>query len=469
MSVVPLKFRPHPDGLLLFADDAGGYFKSDHAFLRRYAFDQLTSRDLAFLRGNGHAYNAVGDLAYSGFEHRFAERLYLPREMDYVILVPTLRCNLACGYCQVSRVNEATPGFDWDASTVEAVIGFLGSLSARKIKVEFQGGEPLLRLDVIERIRDFCRQRFDACEFVICTNLQEVSDQAWDLLGRDDVFVSTSLDGNRITHQKQRTISPGKTDQFFSNLDFAVNRLGPEKISALPTIDPHNAPSPQEVIETFLRYGIRSVYLRPVNYQGFARKKFDARGSADAWSKYHASFIDAVIEQNWSSEIPVEEYYFVHCLRRVLRSGHNGHVDLRNPNIVGHSYVVIDYDGKIYPTDEARMVTRIGQFDLSMGDVFSGISAETIDRLNAEALNNFHPDCVHCPYQAFCGVDLIDDMSRYGRIDMPKHMTDFCQRHTSIFDRIFAMIYSDNPKVKKTLALWAGTPHFDPLLAKVHQ
>ncbi|AIM01320.1 His-Xaa-Ser system radical SAM maturase HxsB [Sinorhizobium meliloti] len=469
MPVVPLKFRPHTDGLLIFADDAGGYFKSDDAFLHRYACGQLTSSDQSFLSTNGHAYDSVGDLTFSGFEHRFAERLYLPRELDYVILVPTLRCNLACGYCQVSRVNETTPGFDWDDVTLEAVIRFLDGLSAKKIKVEFQGGEPLLRLDVITKVRDFCRQRFEVCEIVICTNLQEVSGPAWELLAEPDIFVSTSLDGNRISHQKQRTATDQKTDQFFANLEFAVSKLGPEKISALPTIDPHHAPSPQEVIKTYLDYDIRSIYLRPVNHQGFARKKFDARTSAAAWNAYHASFIEALIEYNWYSEVAIEEYYLVHCLRRVLRSGHNGHVDLRNPNIVGHSYVVIDYDGKIYPTDEARMVTRVGQFDLSMGDVFTGVSSETIDSLNAEALNNFHPDCVHCPYQAFCGVDLVDDISRYGRIDIPKHLTDFCQRHMSIFDRIFAMIYSDDPKVQKTLALWSGAPRFDPLLAKVHR
>ncbi|MBZ7924315.1 His-Xaa-Ser system radical SAM maturase HxsB [Ensifer adhaerens] len=469
MSVVPLKFRPHTDGLLIFADDVGGYFKSDHAFLHRYACGQLTSSDRAFLSTNGHAYDSVGDLSFSGYEHRFAERFYLPRELDYVILVPSLRCNLACGYCQVSRVNENTPGFDWEDVTLEAVINFLDSLTAKKIKVEFQGGEPLLRLDIITKVREFCRQRFEACEIVICTNLQEVSGPAWDLLAGPDIFVSTSLDGDRITHQKQRTVTAPATDQFFANLEFAVGHLGPEKISALPTIDPHNAPSPQEVINTYLSYGIRSIYLRPVNHQGFARKKFDARTSAATWNAYHASFIDALIEHNWSSDVAIEEYYFVHCLRRVLRSGHNGHVDLRNPNIVGHSYVVIDYDGKIYPTDEARMVTRVGQFDLSMGDVFAGISSKTIDSLNAEALNNFHPDCVHCPYQAFCGVDLVDDISRYGRIDLPKHLTDFCQRHMSIFDRIFAMIYSDDPKVQKTLALWSGAPRFDPLLAKVHK
>ena len=469
MQVVPLRFRPAEDDLLLFADDAGGYFKADQSFLHRYAANTLSEADLRFLDRSGHAFSTVGDLAYAGFEYRFASRLFSPAELDYVILVPTLRCNLACGYCQVSRVNDTTPGFDWTDDTIAAVLNFLAGLSTTRLKVEFQGGEPLLRLDVVRQVQAFCRAKFEHCEFVICTNLQEVSPEAWALLEEPDVFTSTSLDADRATHHAQRTKTAQKTSTFFDNLEAAVDRLGPDKISALPTINPANPPLASTVIETFVGYGIRSIYLRPVNYQGFARKQFNARSVATAWNRYHSSFIDALIDYNWDAEAPVEEYYFTHCLRRVLRSGHNHHVDLRNPNIIGQSYVVIDYDGKFYPTDEARMVSRVGQFDLSMGDVFNGLERDKIDTLNAEAINNFHPDCVHCPYQAFCGVDLVDDLSRYGRIDLPKHLTDFCQRHTNMFDKIFSLIYSTDPKVQKSLAIWAGAAVFDPSLAKIHR
>lgn len=468
MLVAPLKFRTANDGIL-FADDAGGYFKAEEDFLHRYVCDELNENDFDFLNTNGHAFEDTNDLSYLGFEHRFASRLYLPADLDYVILVPTLRCNLACGYCQVSRVNEGTPGFDWSTETLSAVIRFLDGLETPNIKVEFQGGEPLLRLDVIKHVIAFCRSKFERCEFVICTNLQDVSEDAWAVLNEPDVFTSTSLDATRSIHQAQRTVSPQKTDAFFDNLDRAIEWLGPDKVSALPTIDPRKPPSPQALIGSFVQYGFRSIYLRPVNYQGFARKRFDARANASLWNRYHSSFIDEMVEFNWNSDDPVEEYYFTHCLRRVLRSGHNHHADLRNPNIIGHSYLVVDFDGKLYPTDEARMVTRIGQFDLSMGDVFNGLKPDTIDTLNGEALNNFHPDCVHCPYQAFCGVDLVDDISRYGRIDLPKHLTDFCQRHTYIFDKIFSMIYSGDPKIQKSLAIWSGSVRFDQSLAKFHR
>ena len=189
--------------------------------------------------------------------------------------------------------------------------------------------EPLLRVDLLEVVRAFCRDRFEKAEFVVCTNLQHVSDEAWTFLSAPDTFMSTSLDGDRATHTRQRTFDAARTDAFLHNLARAIEAFGPEKVSALPTIDPGNAPAPEKIIRTFAEFGIRSIYLRPVNYQGFARKRY-GHGDDVAWNLYYDRFIDAMIAYKQTAPQHVEEYYFVHCLRRVLRPGHHGHVDLRN-------------------------------------------------------------------------------------------------------------------------------------------
>jgi len=468
MNVMPLKFRPVGKQGFIFCDDAGGFFRSNDAFLERYVQDGMTAEDQAFLKTNGHAFDSVGDLAYNAFSYRWAKRLHVPPDLDYVILVPTLRCNLACAYCQVSRVNENAPGHDWDAATLHAVLGWLDGLSTTTIKIEFQGGEPLLRLDVLEEVRAFARERFENADFVICTNLQDVSEAAWDFLASEDTFVSTSLDPTRELHERHRTSGTVATQQFLENLARATSKW-PDRVSALPTFDLDALPDPREVIDAYSFFGLRSIYLRPVNHQGFARKRFRTQYMSAVWNAYVRRSIMTLIEYNATSEWPMEEYYFSHCLRRVVRGGHDGHVDLRNPNIVGRSYVVIDHDGSFYPTDEARMITRLGQIDLRMGDVRTGMDRTIVEALNTEALNLFDPDCVHCPYQAFCGVDLIDDLSRYGRIDLPRHLTDFCQRHMSIFDLVFELLYSDDPKVRQSIALWSGLDEIDPELTKVHQ
>jgi hypothetical protein len=89
--------------------------------------------------------------------------------------------------------------------------------------------------------------------------------------------------------------------------------------------------------------------------------------------------------------------------------------------------------------------------------------------LNAASLNNFEPDCIHCAFQPFCGSDLIDDISRYGRGDRPRETTWFCRRHTSVFDHVFELLYRDDPATRHSLARWAGVAswgrHMTPVLA----
>src|SRR3546814_4661303 len=37
----------------------------------------------------------------------------------------------------------------------------------------------------------------------------------------------------------------------------------------------------------------------------------------------------------------------------------------------------------------------------------------------------------------YCGRAVVDDLARYGRIDLPRHQTEFCRRHLHLFDFLF--------------------------------
>ncbi|TPK02204.1 His-Xaa-Ser system radical SAM maturase HxsB [Mesorhizobium sp. B2-5-9] len=469
MNVWPLKFRDMSDGSVLFCDDAGGFFKSTHGFLDRYAADSLASLDGTFLREGNHVFDREFDLQWTSFAYRWARRQARTTTMNYVILVPTLRCNLACGYCQVSRAAENARGFDWSDETLASVLSFLDRLEGPDIKIEFQGGEPLLRVDILEAVRDFCRGKFTRSQFVVCTNLQALEEREWAFLDADDTLMSTSLDGDRLTHERQRTHSSAVTDVFFRNLEAAVSRYPEGKISALPTVDVANPPDFDALLDNYERYGIRSVYLRPINHQGFARKIQQGVNVLARWNRLHSDFIDLLIARNHRTGRFMEEYYFSQCLRRVLRFDADNHVDIRNPNFFASDYVVIDHDGRFYPTDEARMLSRIGRIDLSIGDVSTGIDRAKVDVLNSGALNHFDPDCVHCAYQPFCGTDVIDDISRYGRIDVPRPDTWFCGRHLSLFDKVFEVLYRNDEPTRASVAAWLGVGRWDDSMAPTHQ
>ncbi|KUR71002.1 His-Xaa-Ser system radical SAM maturase HxsB [Novosphingobium fuchskuhlense] len=461
MTFTPLRLRAigGESEKALFVNDAGRFFLGSSAFLDRMDLEQLSAGDLAFLRAGGHVVERGDALGAAAHARGVADRIARAGPLDYLILVPTLRCNLSCSYCQVSRVNENQGGHDWSDDTLHAVLALLDRLDAAHVKIEFQGGEPTLRPDLIRAVIDRCG-RFERAEFVICTNLQRVDDEILALFDRPDVFVSTSLDGDLSTHTRNRTGTAEATSAFLGNLRMLAERHGPTKVSALPTIDPNNPPDIDALLDAYVDLGIDSVFLRPINYQGFARKRHAAsREQGDGWRGYYESFVRRIIERNWADRGRVlEETYLSIALRRIFQPGSERHVDLRNPNPMGIDYVVIDHDGAVYPTDEARMLARSGVVDLSIGNVAEGWGGPTFDLLNANSTNQFDPDCKRCAYQPFCGRDLVDDLARYGRIDIQRRETAFCRRHLHLFDLAFRLVYSDDDAIRYSLARWLRLP-----------
>jgi His-Xaa-Ser system radical SAM maturase HxsB len=444
---------------LTFVGDNGRFFSAPSAFLARLQSDALTPVDAQFLALEGHATSSQGDLGWMTHAYGVAQRLAKIGPLDYLILVPTLRCNLDCSYCQVSRAPEAAPGFDWSQETLAAVLAMIDGLETDSIKIEFQGGEPLLRPDLISAVMERCG-RFTQASFVICTNLMTLDAPALALLDRADVQISTSLDGPPDLHRKNRTKSAEATNRFHGNLKDMTERYGLGKVSALPTLDPGDLPDPAALIEAYAAYGLTSIFLRPVNFQGFARKRHpNSRAFEMQWRSFYDAFVSELIRRNWADQSQVvEESYLSLCLRRIFRPGLDRHVDLRNPNPAGHDYIVVDYDGRLYPTDEARMLTRSRVIDLGMGHVSTGIDFAVRDALNVHATNSFDPDCQRCAYQPFCGRDLIDDLSRYGRVDLPRHDTAFCQRHLHIFDLAFDLIFSEDEATLYSVRRWLDLP-----------
>jgi len=458
-QVLPLRFRRLTGGELVFAHEAGGYFVSDDPFLDRLTSDALSEADVRTLDRKGLILHGEGDLAETGFLQQLARRTPRPQALNYVLLVPTLRCDLACSYCQVSRAAKQAKGFDWSPEMLANTLAFLDRHGGDKIQIEFQGGEPTLRLDLVQAVIEFCRMRFVKPKFVLCTNLSELSDPLRELIGAPDVHVSTSLDGSVDLHQKRRTRTSETTDQFLSNLETAI-ALAPGRVAALPTLDPRDLPDPGVLLDTYDRFGMRSIYLRPIVYQGFARKQHPQSRAMDAeWWAFYEAVIADMIRRNADAPVQYfEEYYLTLAMRRLLQPGLDAHIDLRSPNWLGFDHLVVDYDGQLYPTDEARMLARTGQIDLSIGSVGRGIDTAKRHELQGRAFNALDPWCSQCVYQAACGSDPIDDLARMGRADVPRPLTAFCQRHLHIFDLAMELLLSPDETVQRSVALWLGLP-----------
>ena len=321
-----------------------------------------------------------------------------------------------------SMANENAQGYDWDNKTLEDTINYICSNGTDNIKIEFQGGEPSLRLDLVKEVIDRTSSQLLNPSFVICSNLQKLNTEFLELLKRPDVHLSCSLDGPKLIHQKNRTKGQSITDEFFTNLETVIQKFGHKKVSLLTTISDFSTIN--EIIDFYYDSEIPEIFLRPVNFQGFARKNFEGEAKdLENWHQAYKKGMEHIFQRNEAGRHKLTETTFTIHLSKFFNPGQNGYVDLRNPNPLGQDYIVVDYDGVLYPTDEARMISRVGLIDLSVGEIGVGLDQEKLEVLNRHSSNQDNVDCMSCRHQSYCGVDNIDDISRYGTIDIPKGNT----------------------------------------------
>src|SRR5436190_19650408 len=68
------------------------------------------------------------------------------------IFVVTLRCDHSCHYCQVSRQTEDKMAYDMTREHADQALALVFQSPNPAIKIEFQGGEPLLNFGLIQYV-----------------------------------------------------------------------------------------------------------------------------------------------------------------------------------------------------------------------------------------------------------------------------------------------------------------------------
>src|SRR5262249_20388669 len=74
------------------------------------------------------------------------------------MFVVTLRCDHSCQYCQVSRQSVDRARYDMSPEHADRSVDLVFQSPSPHIKIEFQGGEPLLALPTIRRVIERARR-----------------------------------------------------------------------------------------------------------------------------------------------------------------------------------------------------------------------------------------------------------------------------------------------------------------------
>lgn len=381
------------------------------------------------------------------------------------IFVVTLRCDHSCPYCQVSRQSEDRAAFDMTKEMANKGLDFVFRSPSPALKIEFQGGEPLLNFELVKYIVLEAKKRNEEAKrnlaFVIATTLSLLTDDVLQFCREHKIVLSTSLDGVEELHNKNRP-RPGKDShqRFIEGLGKARFELGYDQVSALMTTTESSLPHVKAIIDEYLRLGFHDIFLRPLSPYGFAIKTKKYRAyNTERWLEFYKEGLAYILELN-KKGIRFSEQYTSLILSKMLTSTDPGYVDLMSPAGIGIAAIVINYDGGVYASDESRMLAEMGDQSFRLGHIEDNTYEEIMlsDKLLDALEDSFAlsvPMCSDCAFEPFCGAEPVYHHAVYGDSIARKPESEFCKRNMSIFKHLIELMRSD-AETKQIFLGWAN-------------
>jgi uncharacterized protein len=381
------------------------------------------------------------------------------------LFVVTLRCDHSCPYCQVSRVTQDRMRFDMSSGTAERALDLMFRSPAPALKMEFQGGEPLLNFDLIRWLvlraeeRNQVEQR--DLQFVIASNLSPLTEDILEFCHDHGIHLSTSLDGPRELHDANRPRAGGSSyDITVKNIARARAVLGHDRVSALMTTTERSLAMPREIVDEYRRLEFDAMFLRSISPFGFATKgRPDRRYDTEAFLTFYREALAYIIEINRSGH-PFVEVFAQILLRKILTPFPTGYVDLQSPAGAGISVVAYNYDGDIYASDEARMLAEMGDTSFKLGNVlrddyqtiFGGPALRALT--NASCVETL-PGCSECAFAPYCGSDPIWNWATQGDPIGHRPTSVFCAKNMGIIRHLLALWRGGDPFIQELFVRWA--------------
>ena len=326
-------------------------------------------------------------------------------------------CNLCCTYCY--QINKAKNSMTFE--TAKAFVDLLIEDSYKDntyvsltdtvgIIVEFIGGEPLLEIDLIDKIVDYFRNKLILlkhpwCQYfrvsMISNGVLYFSENVQRFLEKNKNIISfgISLDGCKELHDACRVFSDGR-----GSYEIAVEgcihymKTFDENMATKMTFAPENIEYAYDAIVNLISLGYKIIHCNPI-YE-------------DKWTSEHPKIYyrqmkkiaDYLLDNDLYSEVFV----------RLFEDNICSPVDLKhnNRNYCGStgSMLALDYKGDIYPCVRF-MKSSLGsdREPFKIGDIYNGINVTKPDRERVNLLDSItltsqsDNECINCPIGQGCG------------------------------------------------------------------
>lgn len=463
---MPIRFSRF-NGEILITGEAGDFY-----FLSIKDFDKLLSGNLSInssIYSDLKSLNLIADddlmTAVNMTSTRYrSKKAFLTNFTTLHMMVVTVRCNHKCKYCQVSCEDENAKQYDMSPEIAEKVVKLAFKSPSHHIKIEFQGGEPLLNWVAVEAAtkmaKELQKKAGKELEIVICTNLTLMSGEKLNFIKENNILVSTSLDGPQNIHDNFRIMRDGNSSysKFLDKLSMTRAHLGHDRVGALMATTPLTLKNIRPIIDEYIKLEFDGIFLRSLNPYGFASElKNELQYSMGEFVEMYKNALEYIISLNKNGTRFVE-YYTTLLLRKILTPFTTGFVDLQSPSGAGISGVIYDYNGDIYPADEARMLSRMGDKFFLMGnindpyiEIFGG---KVLKYIVENSCLEIMPVCGDCVYLPYCGADPVRNYLETKDVIGDRPSSPFCTKHKLIFEYLFEKIRENEKETMDIFWSW---------------
>ena len=278
------------------------------------------------------------------------------------IIVLNEDCNFDCVYCQVKRKQKKNK---MTLKVATKILEFVFCSKNPNVRLEFQGGEPLMEWETLCYIVKSARRqnKFERknLEISVVTNMSLLDNQKIDFLIKHDVEVCTSLDGPQELHDRNRVFYDGKGT--YKAVVGGIKKLKKKYASrsikramgALPTITRQSLDYSRELVDEYVELGFKSIHLRPLNKLGNAQAAWPKIGyTPEEFNNFWAKTLDYIITINKKGKL-IQETFTSILLRKLIKKQDPLYVDCESPCGAGRSQIAYTPTGDVYTCDEARM------------------------------------------------------------------------------------------------------------------
>lgn len=375
------------------------------------------------------------------------------------IVVPTIRCNHCCIYChsEAETILTSNAQFDMDESTMRKILEFIFQSPSPHFTIEFQGGEPLLNKPILKKIITYSRklgeQYGKKFRIALVSNLASMDDEFFRYVidNRDLVGISSSLDGPKELHDKNRKFLQAGASSYDQTVKW-VNRFleNDFNIGLLMVTTKFSLPYYKEIIDEYVKFKQTKIQIKPLDYLGFAKKHWNKIGySLEEFNIFWTKSINYMLELQ-NSGISIVERYFNLALKKIMRNIDIDYLDWSSPCGIIRGQIVYNYNGDIYPCDEARIFS-----DLVIGNVFEHAYKDILLKEKSLALINSSINdiyyCDSCAYKPFCGICYVLNHESCRDYKIKLNKTDRCIRLRHVFDYVFDLILNNRKLVKNII------------------